>query len=287
MMRTLVAKSFGDAKLLLAALFVAMFCFPWLYAWATSAVSLPAFSEFLSNALPKQWQQVWGVPFSEVATPSGRVALVYVHPIIVFGAVVWAVARGSDCVAGEIGRGTMEMLLAQPVRRTTLYAAQMLVTVLGSALLATGVWCGTAIGLRSAPLYENVPATLYIPSTINLFGLMVALGGLSAFVSAWGSQRWRAVGIVVAWYVLSVMVSVASGVTGRWHWWKYLSLLNSYKPQTLVARHAEAWDFFRYRDEAIVGLGFGGHQFVLFAVGLLFYLAGAVVFSRREIPAPI
>ena len=66
-----VAKSFGDARLLLAALCVVMFCFPWLYAWATSLISLPAFSEFLSNALPKQWQSVWGVPFSEVATTCG------------------------------------------------------------------------------------------------------------------------------------------------------------------------------------------------------------------------
>ncbi|MEX0585302.1 MAG: ABC transporter permease [Pirellulales bacterium] len=287
MMRALCAKAIGDAKLLWAALLVAMLFFPWLYAWATSMVSLPAFSDFLANALPKQWQQVWGVPFSEVATPAGRVALVYVHPIIVFGAVVWAVARGSDCVSGEIGRGTMEMLLAQPVRRTSLYAAQALVTVLGSALLATGVWCGTALGLRAAPLYENLSPLLYIPPAVNLFGLMVCLGGLSAFVSAWDNQRWRTVGIVAAVYVLSMMIAVVTQLVDRWHWMRYLSLLNSYKPQTMVARHAEAWHLLKYHDGAVSGLGLGGHQFVLFVLGLVCYVAGAVVFSRREIPAPL
>lgn len=286
-MRTLLAKSFGDARLLLAALAVVMFFFPWLYAWATSLISMPAFSEFVSNALPKQWQNAWGVPISEVAKPAGRVALVYVHPIIVFSSIVWAIARGSDTVAGEIGRGTMEMLLAQPVRRTSLYASQALVTVLGSAVLAASVWCGTAVGLRSSPLYEDVSPLLFVPSAINLFGLMVGVGGFAALVSACGSQRWRAVGIVVAWYVASAMVAIANSVIGQRSWWRYLSLLNSYKPQLLVARHDTAWDFFRYREDAVAGLGLGGHQFVLFAVGLLCYVAGAVVFSRREIPAPI
>lgn len=286
-MRTLLAKAFGDARLLLAALAVVLFFFPWLYAWATSKVSLPAFSEFLSNALPKEWQSAWGVPISEVAKPSGRMALLYVHPLVVFGAVVWAVTRGSDVVAGEIGRGTMEMLLAQPVRRTSLYASHAVVTVLGSALLAACVWCGTVLGLQSAELYANVSPMLFVPSAINLFGLMVGISGVAALVSACTSQRWRAVGITVAWYVVSAMISLASSIAGRGQWWRYLSLLNSYKPQLLVARHETAWNFLRYRDDAVSGLGLGGHQFALLAVGLLCYIAGAIVFSRREIPAPI
>ena len=154
-------------------------------------------------------------------------------------------------------------------------------------MLAASVWCGTAVGLRSSPLYEDVLPLLFLPSAINLFGLMVGVGGFAALVSACGSQRWRAVGIVVAWYVASAMVAIANSVIGQRSWWRYLSLLNSYKPQLLVARHDTAWDFFRYREDAVAGLGLGGHQFVLFAVGLLCYVAGAVVFSRREIPAPI
>jgi len=287
MMRTLLTKAFRDARLLLAALALVMLFFPWLYAWATSMISLPAFSEFLSNALPKQWQSAWGVPISEVAKPSGRMALVFVHPLVMFSAVVWAITRGSDVVAGEIGRGTMEMLLAQPVRRTSLYASHALVTLAGSALLAACVWSGTAIGLRSAELYANVPPTIYLPPAINLFGLMVGVSGFAALVSACTSQRWHAVGITVAWYVVSAMISVASSVVGHGQHWRYLSLLNSYKPQLMVARQDAAWNIFRYRDEAIAGLGLGGHQAVLIAVGLLCYVAGAVVFSRREIPAPI
>src|SRR3954467_311284 len=173
MIRALCVKAISDAKWLFAAFFTLMFFFPWVFLWASGKISVPAFSNFLTSALPREWQQLWGVPFSQVATPAGRAALVFVHPLIVFSAAIWTVARGSDCVSGEIGRGTMEMLLAQPVRRTTVYATQALVTTVGSALLAIAAWCGTAIGLQAGQLYASVSPALYLPPAINLFALMI------------------------------------------------------------------------------------------------------------------
>ncbi len=157
---------------------------------------MPAFAEFVTRAFPDELQRVWGVPFSEVATPAGRVALVFVHPLILLCALGWSVARGSDCVSGEIGRGTMEMLLAQPVRRITVYTSHALVTIGCSALLALAVWCGTIAGMRSTAVYEQVSAMRYIAPSLNLFGLMVCMGGMSALASSWDSQRWRTIGLV-------------------------------------------------------------------------------------------
>jgi ABC-2 type transport system permease protein len=102
MIRTLVAKIIGDAKWLFIAIYALMFFFPWVFLWASGKISLPAFGNFLANALPPEWQQLWGVPISEVATPKGRAALVFVHPLIAFSAAIWTIARGSDCVSGEI-----------------------------------------------------------------------------------------------------------------------------------------------------------------------------------------
>jgi ABC-2 type transport system permease protein len=287
MIRALAAKVIGDAKWLFAAIFVLMFFFPWLFLWVSGKISLPAFTNFLTSALPREWQQVWGVPFSQVATPAGRAALVFVHPLIVFSAAIWTVARGSDCVSGEIGRGTMEMLLAQPVRRTTVYTAQAIVTITGSALLAIAIWCGTALGLHAGELYEHVPASLYIPPAINLFALMVCLGGMTALVSACDSVRWRTIGLMAGWYVFSTVLAVVSQIADRWNWLGNVSFLSAYKPQSMVARPDEAWSLLAHRDGAIAGLGLGGQVVVLFALGMACYVAGAVVFSRREIPAPL
>jgi ABC-2 type transport system permease protein len=287
MIRALFGKAVGDARLLLVSIALLMFFFPLLFIWASSAISLPAFSEFLANALPKRWERVSGVPFSQLATPAGRVAMVYVHPLVLFGAVVWAIARGSDCVSGEIGRGTMEMLLAQPVRRSVVYFTQAAAAVLGSVILATAVWCGTAIGLRTVALYEDVSAFLYIAPAVNLVGLMVCVGGVSALVSSCDNQRWRTVGIVGAWYALSLFLEVIAQIADGWEWLGYGSFTMAYEPQTMVARPAEAWSLLEFHDGAFAGLGSGGRQLILFGVGLVSYAVGAAIFSRREIPAPL
>jgi ABC-2 type transport system permease protein len=287
MIRALFGKAVADARLLLAALAILLFCFPLLFLWASSTISLPAFSEFLANALPKRWERVSGVPFSQMATPAGRAAMVFVHPLVLLGAVVWAIARGSDCVSGEIGRGTMELLLAQPARRTSLYATQAAVTILGSMMLASAAWCGVAIGLRTIALYERVSAVLFAPPAVNLFGLMVCVGGVAALVSSCDNQRWRTVGIVGAWYAVSLLLEVIGQIADGWQWAGYASFTSAYEPQAMVARPDEAWSLFEYQDGAVAGIGFGGRQLVLLGLGLFSYLAGAVVFSRREIPAPL
>src|SRR5215467_984985 len=148
MTRALLVKALRDGWLLLVCLAALLFGFTWLQIWLGSMISLPEFAKFLSSALPKNFERLSPVPFSEMATSAGRIAIIYAHPLVLFGTLAWAIARGSDCVSGEIGRGTMEMLLAQPVRRVSVYASQAIVTAAGSLVLAIAAWCGTAIGLR-------------------------------------------------------------------------------------------------------------------------------------------
>jgi ABC-2 type transport system permease protein len=287
MIRALFAKAIGDAKWLFAALFVLMFFFPWVFLWASGMISLPAFTNFLTSALPREWEQVWGVPFSQVATPAGRAALVFVHPLIVFSAAIWTVARGSDCVSGEIGRGTMEMLLAQPVRRTTVYTTQALVATAGSALLAIGVFSGTALGLHAGKLYAGVSPSLFVPPTVNLFALMVCLGGMTALVSSFDNVRWRTIGLMAGWYAVSTALAVIGQIADRWKWLSSTSFLSAYKPQMMVARPEQAWSLVERSGGNTPAFGLGGCVVVLFAVGIACYVAGGFVFSRREIPAPL
>ena len=57
------------------------------------------------------------VSFAQIATSAGRIAVAYDDPIVLLLVTVWAISRGSDAVSGELNRGTMEMVLAQPVTR--------------------------------------------------------------------------------------------------------------------------------------------------------------------------
>jgi ABC-2 type transport system permease protein len=286
MIGPLFAKTIRDARLLFLSVLALLFVFPWFFVAATSLVSMSAFAEFVTRAFPEELQRVWGVPFSEVATPAGRVALVFVHPLILLCALGWSIARGSDCVSGEIGRGTMEMLLAQPVRRIWVYASHALVTIGCSALLALAVWCGTIAGMRSTAVYEQVAVTRYFAATLNLFGLMVCVGGISALASSWDSQRWRTIGVVVGWYIISAALAILGQISDRWSWVGYASFVSAFKPQKMTAQSDAAWSLLSHTTDHIA-VGLGGLQLVLITIGLLCYAVGAVIFVRREIPAPI
>ena len=71
MNRALIVKSVRDARLLLLALCLLLFAFAGLQIWVSSMISLPAFSDFLLNALPQKWERFSDVPFTQVATPAG------------------------------------------------------------------------------------------------------------------------------------------------------------------------------------------------------------------------
>jgi ABC-2 type transport system permease protein len=70
----------------------------------------------------------------------------YVHPLMQTLFCIWAVGRAAGAVAGEIDRGTMELLLAQPVPRWRLILAHFLVDVVTIPLLCLGLWAGNWVG---------------------------------------------------------------------------------------------------------------------------------------------
>jgi ABC-2 type transport system permease protein len=287
MNRVLFAKAAKDGRALFLALLVLFIAFPWLNIWLASKISLPAFADFLANALPKKWEKFSAVSFSEMASPAGRIAIVYIHPILTIGTALWAIARGSDCVSGEIGRGTMELLLAQPITRTSIYATQAIVGTLGAALLAAGTLIGTTIGLRIVPLDDEVSASLFIPAAVSLFALTFCLGGIAALASSWGSQRSRTIGLLGGVYAVSTVMALVGRMSGGWQWLRYLSFMSCYEPQAMVARPNQAWNPLAYDGEEAVGIGLGARIIVLLAVGLGCYIAGCAIFNRREIPAPL
>src|SRR5690606_33401342 len=132
-----------------------------------------------------------------LAAPAGRVAIAYDDPLVMVVVSIWAIARGSDVVSGEINRGTMEMLLAQPIRRSALLFSHAAVTVIGAALLAYVSWLGTWVGLTFISLEEPVSTRIFIPPAVNLFSLGFFLAGFSTMLSAGDRYRSRTIGIVV------------------------------------------------------------------------------------------
>ena len=79
--------------------------FPWLYLWLSAQIPMPAFQDVLLRAIPEDWQRLSGVPFSEVATHAGRVALAFVDPVVVLAATVLGHHPRQRCRLGPARAG--------------------------------------------------------------------------------------------------------------------------------------------------------------------------------------
>jgi ABC-2 type transport system permease protein len=267
-------RTWGDQRTLLLALAALWTAFPWIYLWLSAEIPMSDF-QLLLRLIPEDWQRLSGVPLADVATPAGRVALAFVDPVVVLAATVWGITRGSDAVSGQLERGTMEMVLSAPVRRGAVFLSQALATTAGAAVLSgvllAAVWSAVALG----PWSGTVTPARFVPAVANVFGLMVCMAGLAAAVSAADSHRWRTIGILCGFYVFSILAKLVGRLSTRYGWVGYLSVLNAYEPQRLVSGTPESWALLARYDGVLLG------------VGLVAYLAGAVIFARRDLPAPL
>ena len=236
---------------------------------------MPAFHDVLLRAIPEDWQKLSGVPFSEVATHAGRVALAFVDPVVVLAATVWGITRGSDAVSGQIEKGTMEMLLAQPVSRRAVFMTQAFATVIGAALLSAVLLISVCTAVSYGPWAGKVEPLRFIPAALNVFGLMVCMSGITACISAADSYRWRTIGILCGFYVFSILTKLVGRMSGTFSWLSYVSVLNAYEPQRLVSGSPEAWQTLLLYDGVLIGVGICG------------FIAGTLIFSRRDLPAPL
>jgi ABC-2 type transport system permease protein len=274
----LIFRSFRDGALLLASCAVLAFGFTWLRVWVASQIKADAFIKFFSESL-QVFQNLLPVPIAEFATPLARVAFSYEEFGLVLLLGLWAITRGTDCIAGRLGAGTMEMLLAQPVRRLTVVASHTLVTLVGVVVIAAASWFGVRMGLAVSD-FEEAPTWLDIaPGPANFVGLGVFFTGLATFVSALVRSRGNAVGLVIGFYVVEIALMIIGRVSQQFSWMRWATILSAYEPTLLtLALHREPdkfWTMFYQYNAWLFGLG-----------GLLLALSAAI-FCRRDVPAPL
>jgi ABC-2 type transport system permease protein len=82
----------------------------------------------------------------------------YVHPLMQILFCIWAIGRAAGAIAGELDRGTMELLLAQPLARSRLILAHFLLDLATIPLLCLSLWAGNWIGAWAiSPIRVETP----------------------------------------------------------------------------------------------------------------------------------
>jgi ABC-2 type transport system permease protein len=229
----------------------------------------------------KIFQALMGIGEIHIERATDLHSISYVHPLTQIALCVWAIGRAASAIAGEIDRGTMELLLAQPLRRPQVIAAHLaadLVTIVG---LTTALWLGTTTGVWIAGFAGNdgpqhIDPRVFLAAQLNVGLFLFAVGGFTMAISAAGCSRNRVLGIAVIAALVQFLVNVLGQLWSRMEPLRPLTLFYYYQPQPMIL-HAE------WYTESAVWLRLA----VLAAVGVVGYVAALVIFSRRDVPAPL
>jgi ABC-2 type transport system permease protein len=302
------------------ALAIVLFVFPWVRIWTVSQFELSGFAPLIEQF--RAFEKFSPVPLEQFLTYQGMIGLTFDEPVLLLCMLAWSIARGSDVVSGELGRGTMEMLLAQPVRRWQLLAAHAVVAVSGLAILSGLVFAGMALGIWTnatpqrpsqnwvipwvqwniplgtpsqeltwTPLSQLVEPSLYLAPTINLFALGFAVLGLSVVISSFDQYRWRAIGVVIGVYVLQLLLFVLAKSTPRMSFLKPFTFLAAYQPDWMVqtVSHRPELTNSLWMPESTSWdsvLGPLGYSLLLLGMGIACYAIALWRLETRDLPAP-
>jgi ABC-2 type transport system permease protein len=227
------------------------------------------------------------------------------HPLVQAILCIWAIGRAAGAIAGEIDRGTMELLLAQPIARGKIILAHLLIDITTIPILCVAFLIGLHIGTAivgeftvDPGVYEAVnmkppnPLPSYTvdpwkvsPGMLNAIALAFAISGYTMWISSAGRSRNRALGIAILLTLLQFLVNVIGQLWDGMAFLRPFSVFYYYQPQAINLRDVWTVD---------PGLAWTGKRLikvnvlvVLGMVGAVGYLLALRTFIRRDIPAPL
>lgn len=197
-------------------------------------------------------------------------AMAWSHPVIIAVLTAHAILVCTRVLAGEVERGTIDVLLALPVSRWRLFMSETTAWLLSGVTLLGCLFLGSFIGAQYIdPMYRpNWAHLAMVLANLALVYSVIATSSMLAAVLT--DRRARAVLAVIILTVFSVLISFLYTLDPSLAFTKklrFLSVLDYYKPVKVLI--TGEWPL---RDM----LWLGGASLVL-------WVSAGIVLSRRDV----
>ncbi len=202
-------------------------------------------------------------------TLPGALTLGLQHPLAIAFVGIFAVGATTGAVAGEREAGTLEVLLARPISRRTLYMTLAVASATLVAIVLLALLAGQMIGVAIQGVFSEIDVG-QIP-LVFLNGLLLwsafAAFGLAASVSF--DRRGPAIGLTLAYLLINYFLEILGSLWRDVAWSQQYSLFHHFNPGKILTGKADWFDF------------------ALLAVATIIPVVYAlIVFPRRDLAAP-
>jgi ABC-2 type transport system permease protein len=177
---------------------------------------------------------------------------------------VAAIGTGAGTIAAEEERGTLELLLANPISRTKVVLEKTLALVLEVTALGLVLWVALWVGAQAADM--DISAGHLAAATLSAVLLALAYGAIAVLLGAATGKRALAIGVTAAAAVAAYLVNGLAPLVDALE-----------VPQKLSPfYHYAAGDPLRHGISV-------GHLAVLFAIAVVATALAPVLFGRRDL----
>jgi ABC-2 type transport system permease protein len=268
MNRGLLLKSFRELWPVMLLFGVALFVVQ-----AVLAFVLPTFQEQFQGQLlqldflRRIFSAMLGTDLAENIGPELFQSVCWVHPVVL--ALVWACAIVccTRIPAGEVDRGTIDVLLSLPVSRRQVFLAESFAWLAGLGAVLTLGCLGNIAGSIGVKPDLRPDRVRMLMAAAHLFVLAMSVGAFAWLISSLSDRRGKAITgafiAVLASFLLNYIAQFWEPAK-RANW---LSILSYYRPLFIIRDGVWRW----------------GDLAVLAGLAAVLWAAAGAVFSRRDL----
>ncbi len=216
------------------------------------------------DAMPPEMRAMFSADAADLSTPTGYLNVelfTFMLPLIVMAITI---TGGGGATAGEEERGTLELLLANPVGRWRVVVEKAIGSWLMAAILCAGIWVALAVTARIVPV--DVALDRIAAALVGVWLLACAIGSATLLVGALTGRRMLAMAAGLAVAVAGFFLNALAPLSDVLKPWRALSPHYHYIGNDPLANGLDA-----------------GHALVLAALSVVLVGLAALVFERRDL----
>ena len=219
-----------------------------------------------SGAIPQEFLNIGS---GSLFSLPGTVTLGLQHPIAIAMVGIFAVGASSTAIAGERARGTLEVLLARPLSRLSLYWSILVALLLAALLVLVAILVGMVTGASLVGISDDLDLGQLPLVLLNGFGLWAAITTFGLAASVTFDRPGPAIGITLAFLLINYFLEILGSLWTDVDWSQEYSLFHHFQPTEILTDKADPLDF------------------VILGIAVLVPVVYAwIVFPRRDLAAP-